>query len=127
MSIRMRCTYLFFFFSSRRRHTRSDRDWSSDVCSSDLDTLTASPLDYVWFMRGMTEKTLKRLAVAVDDRRNIVMTAPTSEIRRWLPGAPAPPLSAARPLTRQRCLAAPQRHAGLSTSPTGAAHPGRRA
>src|SRR2546421_5892672 len=31
------CLYLcFFFFSSRRRHTRSDRDWSSDVCSSDL-------------------------------------------------------------------------------------------
>src|SRR5699024_3981960 len=28
--------YLFFFFSSRRRHTRSKRDWSSDVCSSDL-------------------------------------------------------------------------------------------
>src|SRR5690349_23725689 len=27
----------FFFFSSRRRHTRSLRDWSSDVCSSDLD------------------------------------------------------------------------------------------
>src|SRR5206468_9572331 len=25
-----------FFFSSRRRHTSSDRDWSSDVCSSDL-------------------------------------------------------------------------------------------
>src|SRR5438067_4711643 len=28
--------FLFFFFSSRRRHTRSKRDWSSDVCSSDL-------------------------------------------------------------------------------------------
>src|SRR5690349_22526998 len=28
--------YLIFFFSSRRRHTRSLRDWSSDVCSSDL-------------------------------------------------------------------------------------------
>src|SRR2546429_3244776 len=27
---------LFFFFSSRRRHTRCSRDWSSDVCSSDL-------------------------------------------------------------------------------------------
>src|SRR5699024_12087908 len=27
---------LFYFFSSRRRHTRSKRDWSSDVCSSDL-------------------------------------------------------------------------------------------
>src|SRR6266536_4927229 len=27
-----------FFFSSRRRHTRSTRDWSSDVCSSDLES-----------------------------------------------------------------------------------------
>src|SRR2546430_6933180 len=31
------CLYFcFFFFSSRRRHTRFDCDWSSDVCSSDL-------------------------------------------------------------------------------------------
>src|SRR5699024_11435731 len=30
------CIFYFFFFSSRRRHTRSKRDWSSDVCSSDL-------------------------------------------------------------------------------------------
>src|SRR5258707_1982908 len=29
---------MFFFFSSRRRHTRYWRDWSSDVCSSDLPT-----------------------------------------------------------------------------------------
>src|SRR5437870_8437502 len=29
-------SFLFFFFSSRRRHTRWPRDWSSDVCSSDL-------------------------------------------------------------------------------------------
>src|SRR5699024_9225727 len=28
--------FCFFFFASRRRHTRSKRDWSSDVCSSDL-------------------------------------------------------------------------------------------
>src|SRR5699024_12526841 len=28
-----------FFFSSRRRHTRSKRDWSSDVCSSDLQSV----------------------------------------------------------------------------------------
>src|SRR2546430_7245092 len=34
-------SYLFlFFFSSRRRHTRFDCDWSSDVCSSDLHELT---------------------------------------------------------------------------------------
>src|SRR5207249_7400946 len=31
-----RSAFVFFFFSSRRRHTRSKRDWSSDVCYSDL-------------------------------------------------------------------------------------------
>src|SRR5438874_3291820 len=38
--------FFFFFFSSRRRHTRSLRDWSSDVCSSDLVVL--APLG--WFL-----------------------------------------------------------------------------
>src|SRR5215510_15685422 len=33
----------FFFFSSRRRHTRWPRDWSSDVCSSDLPFGTSLP------------------------------------------------------------------------------------
>src|SRR5207249_1855045 len=37
--------FFFFFFSSRRRHTRSKRDWSSDVCSSDLST------QLTWFDR----------------------------------------------------------------------------
>src|SRR5688572_33045241 len=31
----------YFFFSSRRRHTRFDCDWSSDVCSSDLSAVAA--------------------------------------------------------------------------------------
>src|SRR6266487_6364516 len=35
------CRCLFFFFSSRRRHTRWTGDWSSDVCSSDLDERAA--------------------------------------------------------------------------------------
>src|SRR5690349_23562701 len=34
---------LYFFFSSRRRHTRSLRDWSSDVCSSDLWKRSTAP------------------------------------------------------------------------------------
>src|SRR2546422_6565752 len=34
LSMHMR--FFVFFFSSRRRHTRCSRDWSSDVCSSDL-------------------------------------------------------------------------------------------
>src|SRR2546422_342941 len=33
--------FFFFFFSSRRRHTRCSRDWSSDVCSSDLGYVAA--------------------------------------------------------------------------------------
>src|SRR5690349_24065954 len=36
MCVSCDCSLFFFFFSSRRRHTRSLRDWSSDVCSSDL-------------------------------------------------------------------------------------------
>src|SRR5256884_6399505 len=36
------CQFLCFFFSSRRRHTRCSRDWSSDVCSSDLQRQTPS-------------------------------------------------------------------------------------
>src|SRR2546430_13609505 len=41
----MRSTFIFFFFSSRRRHTRFDCDWSSDVCSSDLAVSTAQMPD----------------------------------------------------------------------------------
>src|SRR5215203_4553903 len=47
----------FFFFSSRRRHTRYWRDWSSDVCSSDL-----APPGYVGFEQGglLTEQITKK-------------------------------------------------------------------
>src|SRR5690606_40018314 len=34
---------LYFFFSRRRRHTSFSRDWSSDVCSSDLQALAREP------------------------------------------------------------------------------------
>src|SRR3712207_7880284 len=37
--------FLLFLFSSRRRHTRYWRDWSSDVCSSDLAADAATPED----------------------------------------------------------------------------------
>src|SRR2546422_6773403 len=43
--------FVFFFFSSRRRHTRCSRDWSSDVCSSDLGGLTLNPTP-VWSPDG---------------------------------------------------------------------------
>src|SRR5262252_161473 len=40
----MRRSGIFFFFSSRRRHTRSLCDWSSDVCSSDLRPIISGEL-----------------------------------------------------------------------------------
>src|SRR5499426_3598773 len=39
--------YFFFFFSSRRRHTRCLSDWSSDVCSSDLNPADMYAADHI--------------------------------------------------------------------------------
>src|SRR5216683_8008473 len=47
--------FFFFFFSSRRRHTRADRDWSSDVCSSDLRQRPRSCLIRALFFDVETE------------------------------------------------------------------------
>src|SRR5438874_5889146 len=55
----------FFFFSSRRRHTRSLRDWSSDVCSSDLAQSQVR-------RRGFRESRVGELAIA---RSDIILTA----------------------------------------------------
>src|SRR5206468_7629685 len=46
----------FFFFSSRRRHTRSDRDWSSDVCSSDLSYTASQRWPVILFLHGAGER-----------------------------------------------------------------------
>src|SRR5690349_15583617 len=47
------CFFFLFFFSSRRRHTRSLRDWSSDVCSSDL-----RPIRHPAALPGMRDRTV---------------------------------------------------------------------
>src|SRR6266536_1870607 len=53
--------FFFFFFSSRRRHTRSTRDWSSDVCSSDLRDLADAGL--------VARRLLVAAAVAIEARQ----------------------------------------------------------
>src|SRR2546430_4386309 len=45
---------LFFFFSSRRRHTRFDCDWSSDVCSSDLVIARHGQVDIAFNNAGIS-------------------------------------------------------------------------
>src|SRR5699024_11235184 len=51
--------YSSFFFSSRRRHTRSKRDWSSDVCSSDLSYRDLPKLFNQWANVVRWEKTTR--------------------------------------------------------------------
>src|SRR6266481_3391741 len=44
----------FFFFSSRRRHTRWNCDWSSDVCSSDLDVMRIPMMRRLWYAQTIS-------------------------------------------------------------------------
>src|SRR2546429_4300728 len=59
----------FFFFSSRRRHTRCSRDWSSDVCSSDLQngitTRSAKPGDSVYLQTSFPVTIGNRIVIPV--------------------------------------------------------------
>src|SRR5688572_32017729 len=60
----------FFFFSSRRRHTRFDCDWSSDVCSSDLEHMAltrARPIAGDPSLIGHVEMSLRRILTAQRD------------------------------------------------------------
>src|SRR5438034_9469919 len=50
-------TFVFFFFSSRRRHTRSLCDWSSDVCSSDLRPEALNELAQSTYVGGPSGRT----------------------------------------------------------------------
>src|SRR2546422_4497353 len=70
-------TYLIFFFSSRRRHTRCSRDWSSDVCSSDLymhdgafPTLEAVLKHYNDVPRALREYDTQQLPPALQQMRS---------------------------------------------------------
>src|SRR3989449_1559413 len=87
--------FLFFFFSSRRRHTRCSRDWSSDVCSSDLSYFFAPPRiwenmltnvmirieDAAWLKRRLVKFFLE---VAQDLERARLSDRPRSAWRRLL-------------------------------------------
>src|SRR6266513_2820809 len=58
----------YFFFSSRRRHTRSKRDWSSDVCSSDLVDAAEDVLHRVRDLHEVVDEVLARGDELIDVR-----------------------------------------------------------
>src|SRR2546429_2711014 len=93
-----------FFFSSRRRHTRCSRDWSSDVCSSDLSELVGLKLSDVTFRAGYVD-----IHVMGKGRKERVLTlwkTVAGSLRAWLSirgDASVPELflnARAQPLTR---------------------------
>src|SRR5690606_741009 len=59
---------LTFFFSSRRRHTRVSRDWSSDVCSSDLYYVVTGAAGFIGsnLVRALNERGISNI-IAVDN------------------------------------------------------------
>src|SRR5256885_14196441 len=50
--------FFFFFFSSRRRHTRLQGDWSSDVCSSDLEIIRRGGIVILAFILALATSTI---------------------------------------------------------------------
>src|SRR5207249_7646904 len=76
-----------FFFSSRRRHTRSKRDWSSDVCSSDLlstDRRTEAQAGGIPLLYSLTKNTATRqLKARCDLQQGYACSQYSREAQLW--------------------------------------------
>src|SRR2546430_13577726 len=73
----------FFFFSSRRRHTRFDCDWSSDVCSSDLDRRHA--LLAIERAQAQRHEVVEQQLVQGEDHLGLALEKEAEAIERQLP------------------------------------------
>ncbi len=51
------------------------------------DALTVNGLDYEWWTRAALQGELKKLRYAMDERKNLVLTSPTSVLREWIAGS----------------------------------------
>src|SRR3989449_11299924 len=122
-------SFFFFFFSSRRRHTRCSRDWSSDVCSSDLHQSVATVALWPWRPAaprsngspkapGLAPTAFQSprvrvvLASASPRRRELLrqicpeFEVVPSEIEETLPGGPTPEAVSRLALRKARAVAA---------------------
>src|SRR5690606_40347677 len=76
-----------FFFSSRRRHTRFSRDWSSDVCSSDLyreiimTRATISVGEDIGFLPGTEEEKMAPWMGALTDNLEVLLPSSSKDGR----------------------------------------------
>src|SRR5699024_12054620 len=78
------CGMYAFCFSSRRRHTRSKRDWSSDVCSSDLSPLIIAALicDAICSYKGRLALLLTTISKFPPPFRSLVLCCYKYSIKR---------------------------------------------
>src|SRR5690606_40192711 len=79
---------LCFFFSSRRRHTRFSRDWSSDVCSSDLIerhflAMLPGSADAIITDTKKVVNTLNSLCIEMDQRYELLKHAQVRNIKEY--------------------------------------------
>src|SRR5690554_6970116 len=68
--VKGRFLFIFFFFSSRRRHTRCGRDWSSDVCSSDLThkgNLQGGSQDFSLIVSGAGDEMPQEVLLSIEE------------------------------------------------------------
>src|SRR5260370_24007557 len=72
VSIKQEPGYSLFFFSSRRRHTRFKCDWSSDVCSSDLNVIIQKDKRVSIPYFDVLKKEIARVGAAVSHEREVV-------------------------------------------------------
>src|SRR5260370_27790868 len=78
---------IFFFFSSRRRHTRFKCDWSSDVCSSDLE-------DFEIALVQPRDRKSEQFVALVDHIYQVLTQPEVQHVPPSVPGAPGSPSSA---------------------------------
>src|SRR5439155_5216103 len=93
----------FFFFSSRRRHTRWPRDWSSDVCSSDLRRPRGHARDQL--LRTIEQSCPRRWHARIAQREIPIPAGPCPSKQQENCGAPEPgaaPLEIGRASCRER-------------------------
>src|SRR5690606_41191198 len=86
----------YFFFSSRRRHTRFSRDWSSDVCSSDLEA--AANRDRPSEIQPFLRKHFEQIAMA-----KVATSALMAQEMGYLPPEAVIVMNDARQIGRASC------------------------
>src|SRR5699024_11815758 len=73
-----------FYFSSRRRHTRSKRDWSSDVCSSDLELRNIGVRNQMLIINGLLQSHMQddKVSIAFYERQQYALNKMPEELKQ---------------------------------------------